>query len=130
MTDAIPTTPSPGVAFTPDAIPWEPPDSDGTRFAVLEGSREGESPFSYAFYIPAGFWDGPHAHTAGARVVVAKGELRLGYGRTLTKGDADRFVAGSFLHVPAGAVHFDGAEEDTIIVGSAVGPWATRYVNG
>lgn len=129
MTDARSGKPSPATAFTLDAIPWEPPDSDGTRFAVLEGSREGDFPFSYAFYIPAGAWDRPHSHTADARVVVVKGELQLGYGRTLEKDDAERFGVGSFLFVPAGAVHFDGAEEDTMIVGSAFGQWVTHYLD-
>lgn len=130
MTDPSRTKPSLGTAFTLDAIPWEPPDSDGTMFAILEGNRQGDAPFSYAFYIPAGVWDRPHSHTADARVVVAQGELRLGYGRSLRKDEADRFETGSFLHVPADAVHFDGAEEDTIIVGTAVGPWATHYLDG
>jgi hypothetical protein len=32
--------------------------------------------------------------------------------------------------VPAGAVHFDGADEETIILGVASGVWATRYEDG
>jgi len=25
-------------------------------------------------------------------------------------------------------VHFDGAEQDTVLLGTAVGPWSTDYV--
>ncbi|MEO7587695.1 MAG: hypothetical protein ABIS84_06665 [Arachnia sp.] len=39
----------------------------------------------------------------------------------------DAYPSGSFLWVPAGAVHFDGANEDTVIIGTAVGPWDTTY---
>ncbi len=39
-----------------------------------------------------------------------------------------RNVGGSFLYVPAGAVHFDGAKQDTVLVGTAIGPWSTDYV--
>ncbi len=32
------------------------------------------------------------------------------------------------LWVPAGAAHFDGADEDTVIIGTAIGPWTTEYL--
>ena len=117
-------------AWSPDTIPWQPPNPDGTRFALLEGVRNRAGvPFTYAFYIPAGVWDSPHHHAATARVVVAKGKLKLGYGTAMDKGRAQAFSAGSVLIVPAGAAHFDGADEDTIIIGTAVGPWTTDYVD-
>ena len=118
------------VAGTPDTIPWQQTNPDGTRFALLEGVRDQASvPFTYAFFIPSGVWDGPHSHAATARVVVAKGKLRLGYGRTMDKATATEFPVGSIVIVPAGAVHFDGAADDTIIIGTAVGPWSTDYVD-
>lgn len=43
--------------------------------------------------------------------------------------DTNAYPTGSFLWVPAGAVHFDGANEDTVLIGTATGPWDTRYVN-
>ncbi len=33
-----------------------------------------------------------------------------------------------FLYVAAGAVHFDGAEQDTVLLSTAIGPWSTDYV--
>lgn len=116
-------------AFNPDTIVWQRANPDGTRFALLEGVRDvaGVS-FSYAFFIPAGVWDGPHSHAATARVFVARGSLHLGYGARLDRGKARPHPAGSYLLVPAGAVHFDGAT-DTIIIGTATGPWSTDYVD-
>jgi len=48
----------------------------------------------------------------------------------MDKARAQAFPAGSFVVVPAGAVHFDGADEETIILGVASGVWATRYEDG
>lgn len=77
--------------------------------------------------MPAGFWDPPHSHVADARVVVLSGALRLAYGTELDRARAARHPAGSYLFVPAGHVHFDGTDEDTVILGTAVGPWSTDY---
>lgn len=111
-------------------IAWDQINPDGTRSATLVGTRHPGVTFTYAFFIPAGFWDGPHSHSADAHLVVARGELRLGYGDRLAPDAAQRYPAGSFLYVPAGAVHFDGAEEETVLLGTAVGPWSTDYVRG
>ena len=105
-------------------IEWQATSADGTKYALLEGRRDvsGEA-FSYAFYIPAGFWDPPHFHTADARVFVLSGSLCLGYGADFDAERLAAYPAGSYLLVPAGAYHFDGSEEETVIIGTAVGPW-------
>ncbi len=86
--------------------------------------------FSYAFFIPAGVFDAHHSHTADAHLHVASGALRLGFGDMTTREETVTFPAGSFLFVPAGAVHLDGADEDTVLIGTATGPWSTDYVSG
>lgn len=114
-----------------DSIPWQTSGANGTKYALLEGKRdEAGVPFSYAFFIPAGVWDRPHYHSATARVFVAKGTLRIGYGPTMDKGKATAYPAGSYVVVSAGAVHFDGSDEDTLIIGTAIGPWSTTYRDG
>lgn len=112
-----------------DDIRWDRVRPDGTRATTLFGSREAGRVFAYAFSVPAGVWDAPHSHSAEAWIVVARGELRLGYGPTLERSAAVAYPVGTFLRVPAGAVHFDGADIDTVIIGTAVGPWTTTYVN-
>ncbi|WP_147917236.1 cupin domain-containing protein [Ruania zhangjianzhongii] len=119
----------PALATTVDDISWEQTHPDGTRSATLVGARRPGVTFTYAFFIPAGFWDAPHSHSADAHLVVARGELRLGYGDRLDRDAVRRYPAGSFLYVPGGAVHFDGAEEETVLVGTAVGPWSTDYLD-
>lgn len=128
---AATAVPSGAVVIMPDAIPWGPPAADGSRFALLDGVRDvAGQPFSYAFALPAGVWDKPHSHSTTARIFVLKGTLKLGWGAHLDKAHAHAFPAGSFVVVPAGAVHFDGADEETIILGVASGVWATRYQDG
>jgi hypothetical protein len=128
---AAATAPIGAVVITPDTIPWEPAAPDGSRFALLDGTREvaGQA-FSYAFALPLGLWDKPHRHSTTARIFVLKGVLKLGWGAAMDKTQVRAFPAGSFVVVPAGAVHFDGADEDTIILGVASGRWATRYEDG
>ena len=115
--------------WRPDTIPWQTMGANGTRYALLEGHREAPGqPFTYAFAIPAGVWDAPHRHSTTARVFVASGVLRFGYGETPDHERAICYPAGSIVVVPGGAVHFDGADVDTVIIGVASGPWSTSYL--
>lgn len=129
MTSRTPNSRRPVFATTIEDIVWEQNHPDGTRSATLVGTRQLGVTFTYAFFIPAGVWDMPHSHVADAHLIVASGELRLGYGNQLDRDAVACFPAGSFLYVPGGAVHFDGAEEDTVLLGTAVGPWSTDYVD-
>jgi hypothetical protein len=114
--------------WTPGEIIWQETGEDGTRYALLEGSR-GAGPFSYAFFIPAGFWDAPHWHSQDARVFVVSGALWLGQGRDFDRSTLARHAAGTFLLIPGEMPHFDGSEEDTLIIGVASGPWTTTYAD-
>lgn len=117
-------------AWHVDAIEWQEIGGDGTKYATLEGRRDmvGQ-PFTYAFFIPAGFWDPPHWHTSDARVAVLRGSLHLGYGDVHETSKLVAYPAGSYVLVPVKATHFDGSYDDTIIIGTAVGPWSTHYVD-
>jgi len=58
---------------------------------------------------------------------VARWVLHLGYGDRTEQ--AKSYPAGSYVLVPAGAVHIDGSDWDTLIYGAAIGPWSTAYVD-
>lgn len=111
-------------------LTWQDIGTDGTKYSLLEGSRDqAGSGFTYAFQIPPDFWDMPHWHTADARVVVLRGTLYLGYGDTFDQAKLEAYPAGSVVFVPANAVHFDGSTEETLIVGMAIAPWKTHYLD-
>jgi quercetin dioxygenase-like cupin family protein len=129
MSQLLPSS-TPAADWHIDSIAWQEVAPDGTRYSLLEGVRDQAGvAFSYAFFIPAGFWDPAHWHTADARVFVAKGTLYLGYGDVMDKAKAKAFPAGSYVVVPANMRHFDGSDEDTLILGMAIGPWSTLYVD-
>lgn len=128
ITHAHAEEPADPLALRLSDIDWPEAAADGTKYRVLEGSRESGT-FSYAFFIPAGFWDPAHWHNQDARVFVAEGELRIGYGTDRDHAEIDIYPAGSFLVVPANSVHVDGAEVDTTILGVASGPWSTTYTD-
>lgn len=112
-------------AWDAQSIVWQREDSDGTKWAVLQGDKDAENTFIYAFFIPAGYWD-HHWHTQDARVAIITGALRVAQGEKLDKTHAKSYPAGSYLYVPANVPHTMGSDVDTIIIGTAKGPWKTH----
>jgi quercetin dioxygenase-like cupin family protein len=94
---------------------------------VLEGRSDvpGEA-FTYAAFVPAGFHDF-HSHASDARVAVVQGVLMVNFGETFDLEHLKSYPVGSFLFVPANVKHTMAAEKDTIIIGTAVGPWHTDH---
>lgn len=124
-----PATPSMLAAFDPEHIDWQEVAADGSRYALLRGTRDALSgSFAFAVFLPAGCWDRPHWHSGDAQIFVARGALRLTLGREFRLERATEYRAGSLLWVPRDAVHYDGAEFDTVIFGVGTCPWVTRYV--
>jgi quercetin dioxygenase-like cupin family protein len=114
-------------AWDARSINWQKVDSDGTKWAILEGRSDvpGEA-FTYAAFIPAGFHDF-HSHGSDARVAVEQGVLKVSFGDTLDLEHLKPYPVGTFLYVPANAKHTMAADEDTIIIGTAAGPWHTHH---
>jgi quercetin dioxygenase-like cupin family protein len=124
--------PGPEPAKTPQAwnaksITWQKVDADGTRWAVLEGRSDAPGKaFTYAAFVPAGFHDF-HAHGTDARVAVVQGILKVSFGESQDLEHLKPYPVGTFLYVPANVTHTMAADEDTIIIGTAMGPWHTDH---
>lgn len=113
--------------WDPNNIVWQNSYPDGTKWSVLEGDKDAAGKaFTYAFYVPAGYWE-HHSHNQDARVAVVLGALRVAIGPKLDKEGAKAYPVGSFLLVPANVEHTMGADVDTIIIGTAMGPWKTHH---
>jgi quercetin dioxygenase-like cupin family protein len=113
-------------AWDAKSIVWQKTDAIGTKWSVLEGRSDvpGEA-FTYAAFVPAGFHDF-HSHATDARVAVVEGVLKVSFGETLDLEHPKSYPVGSFLFVPANTKHTMAADEDTVIIGTAVGPWHTH----
>ena len=114
-------------AWDAKTIQWQKVDPDGTKWSILEGHSDvaGEA-FTYAAFIPAGFHN-HHWHTSDARVAVVQGTLKVSFGETLDLQNLKAYPVGTFLLVPANVKHTMAADEDTIIIGTAVGPRGTHH---
>lgn len=114
-------------AWNAKNIEWQKTDPDGTKWSVLEGRSDvaGDA-FTYAAFLPAGFHDF-HSHGSDARVAVIQGVLKISFGETSDLEHLKSYPVGSFLFVPANVKHTMAVDEDTIIIGTATGPWHTHH---
>lgn len=111
-------------AWNAKTIQWQTTDKDGTKWALLQGKSDiaGET-FTYAAFIPAGYHD-RHSHSSDARVAIVQGTLKLALAND---SQMESYPVGSFLFVPANVDHTMAADEDTILIGTATGPWITHH---
>ena len=114
---------SPISTIVPEDLDWTD-NPDGTRTSTWFGDRQanGEQ-FGYAFFIPAGLWDPLHSHAQDATITVVSGMLVL----EEETGARRKYPPGSVLHVPANTKHADGADVDTVIIGTTSAPFDTTY---
>ena len=113
----------------PASIHWQRFDKDGTRYAVLSGSRDQPGqPFVYAFWMPGGVWVKPHIHSQQAHVAVLQGSLKLDFGSRFDKSATTTIPAGSFFVVKANEPHFEGSDGECLIIGTALGNWSTTEI--
>lgn len=112
-------------AWTAKTILWQTSAKDGTKWTVLQGKSElpGKA-FTYAAFVPAGYRD-RHSHSSDAWVAIAQGTLKISFGDDAKRFDT--YPVGSVLFVPANVEHTMAADEDTILIGTAIGPWDTHH---
>ena len=117
------------LVWNPDEIEWQLDRPQGCKLTILQGDVNTPGvPFTYAFYMPDGVWFPPHSHPSASRVVVVKGALLLGTGEKMDKAATRKIGFGSTAFVPANLPHFEGSKGETIIIGSAIHPWGTTFV--
>jgi quercetin dioxygenase-like cupin family protein len=116
------------VRLTPDQAEWkEVPGGHGVQMAVISGDPSKEGLYVIRVRFPAGIMSSPHFHPEDRHAIVLKGTWYTG---TDDSWDPDRTVAlkpGSYMKHPAGAVHYDGAKDEEVIVQiSGYGPSGTK----
>ena len=105
------------IRLTPDEAQWkEVPGGHGVQMAVVSGDPTKAGVYVIRVKFPPGIMSAPHFHPEDRHAVVLKGTWYTG---TDDSWDPDRTVplkAGSYMKHPAGAVHYDGAKDEEVIV--------------
>jgi quercetin dioxygenase-like cupin family protein len=114
------------VRIRPDEIAFSADNPEGPDIAILAGD-----PAKPGFYLlrarfHPGVFSSPHYHSTDRHVTVIKGTWYTG---TDASFDRDKTIAlgpGSYMMHPAGAIHYDGAKDEEVIVEiKGIGPTAT-----
>ncbi|HEX6997781.1 MAG TPA: cupin domain-containing protein [Gammaproteobacteria bacterium] len=113
------------VRITPDEIEWEERDA-GPDFAVLAGDPQREGFYVIRARFEPGVMSRPHYHPTDRHVTVISGTWYTGTGSKFDTDDMVPLPPGSYMLHPAGAVHYDGAKDEEVIVEiKGIGPAPT-----
>lgn len=124
--------PPPQVAFTPDAIDWQPAPQagDGRERALLAGRPEAGGTWTYRLRVANPIRVEPHTHLVDESITVLEGRWSLGIGRTFQDDQLKVYPAGSFVIIPAGTPHYIRVDTPgTIIQASGSGVFSTHPVD-
>jgi quercetin dioxygenase-like cupin family protein len=92
------------------------PDLSKVKTIKLHGDPNAPGLYIIRIRFPAGASSRPHSHDQDRFITVMEGTWYAGTG---ARYDMDRTVAikpGGFMKHPAGAVHFDGAKAEPVVV--------------
>ena len=114
----------------PEQVQWKDvPNGHGVQAAVVSGDPGKPGIYVVRVKFPPGIMSVPHIHREDRYAVVLKGTWYTGTDADWDPLKTVGLPAGSFMKHPAGAVHFDGAKDEEVIlqiVGN--GPSATTVV--
>jgi quercetin dioxygenase-like cupin family protein len=103
------------VRLTPEQVVWERRDP-GPDIAVIAGDPEQEGFYVLRARFAPGVFSAPHYHPSDRHVTVLSGTWYTGTGPEFDVTKAVPLGPGSYMLHPAGAVHWDGAVDDEVIV--------------
>lgn len=104
------------IRMTPEQVPFKSPFGVGPQQAVLFGDPSKPGVYVVRNRFPPGAHSNPHFHSQDRHVTVIKGTWWMGVGEELDFNKAMPMTAGSYVLHPAGAVHWDGAGDEEVIV--------------
>jgi len=104
------------VRITPEQVEWKSPFGVGPATAVIEGDPSKPGIYVVRVRFPPGTFSRPHYHPDERHVVVLKGTWYTGTGETFDPDKAIPLKPGSYMMHPAGAVHWDGAKDEEVIL--------------
>jgi hypothetical protein len=117
------------IKIKPAEIKWAS-SASGLQTALLAGDPSKPGPYVLRVKFPPGVMTRPHRHSQDRFVTVISGTWYTGTSDKFEPDKTDGLPAGSFMKHPAGAVHYDGAKTEEVIVQIiGMGPVTTEYIN-
>jgi quercetin dioxygenase-like cupin family protein len=98
-----------------DELDWGP-DLTKIKTNVLHGDPNAAGFYIIRIRFPAGASSRPHSHSQDRFITVIQGTWYAGRGEKFDMNDTVAIKPGGFMKHPAGAVHFDGAKDEAVIV--------------
>jgi quercetin dioxygenase-like cupin family protein len=105
------------VRITPDEMEWKSPLGAGsTPVAFLEGDPSKLGIYVLRVNFPPNVFSRPHKHREDRHIVVLKGTWYMGTGDKFDLSKAVPMPVGSYIKHPAGEVHWDGANDEEVVL--------------
>jgi quercetin dioxygenase-like cupin family protein len=89
---------------------------EGLTISYITGHPDEEGFYLLRITFAPGSFSIPHHHSTDRHVTVIKGVWHTGTGSDFDRDHTVALPAGSFMLHPAGAVHYDGAKDEEVIV--------------
>ena len=103
------------IRIRPDEIVWRH-NNEGPDIAVIAGDPTKEGFYIIRARFAPGVMSRPHYHPHERYVTVLKGTWWTGTGSKLDRDATVPLPVGGYMMHPAGAVHYDGAKDEEVIV--------------
>ena len=106
------------------------PGIEGIKIMVVDGDPKLAGPYVIRVKFAPGIMSMPHYHREDRLVSVLKGTWYTGKSETFNPKETEPFNPGSFMKHPAGAIHYDGAKDEEVILQIiGVGPSGTIFAH-
>lgn len=110
-----------------DSLQWRAAGS-GVEMALVDGNPQSSGDFTFAMRFKAGAIIPPHFHPGETRVLVVRGEVRVGFSDEPDTLHARVIGPGGFAAIPANAHHFEAGKTDALVFLTGPGPLKTTMV--
>ncbi|MYJ95165.1 MAG: cupin domain-containing protein [Proteobacteria bacterium] len=115
------------IRITPEELEWTVRPG-GSEFVYLHGDSQSEGLYVMRNKFPPGAFSAPHYHDQDRFITVISGVWYTGTDASGDREDTVPLGPGSYMMHPAGAVHYDGAiEEEVIVEIRGMGPVQTIF---
>jgi quercetin dioxygenase-like cupin family protein len=117
------------VRIAPDEIVFTGGGENAPSVAVLAGDPQKEGFYLLRAKFAPGVMSSPHYHSSDRHVTVISGTWYTGTGPDFDRDNVVALGPGSYMMHPAGAIHYDGAKDEEVIVEiKGIGPASTVRV--